>query len=269
MSHWGRIYVAEDYHVRHDGAVVTGRFSRWNATTLERGNVRYVDDNPHIMHLQANLPGGAQYVIFKDGIGQILTMTATETVSVTRVRMEPRYPLFGGWQTRFTLEYSTPLASLMRGSGSRRELSFVQAPLLQEVRRPACGPSCCPCQCRADAACHQSLSPRIPSHGSRSDPDHSGSTLRRGTGGCGCCRASMGVEAVLGLPSIAPVLRVPTIDPRAQYFPGALQTHRARGYACPARFQGLAGRGCRRQPINPSKARHHDRASGVTCQRLD
>lgn len=136
MSQWGRIYVTEDYHVRHDGATVTGRFSRWNATTADRGNRLYSEDNPHIMHLQANLPGGSQYVIFKDGIGQILTMTATETPAVTRVRMEPRYPLFGGWQTRFTLEYSLPLASLMRASGSRRELSFVQAPLLHEVRGP-------------------------------------------------------------------------------------------------------------------------------------
>lgn len=144
VSHWGRIYVTEDYHVRHAGAVVTGRFSRWNATTVERGNRLYSDDNPPIQHLQASLPAGAQYVIFKDGIGQILTMTATASAFATRVRLEPRYPLFGGWQTRFTLEYSLPLSSLMRGGSGRRELSFVQAPLLQEVRvlRAACCAGC-------------------------------------------------------------------------------------------------------------------------------
>eukprot|EP00892_Ulva_mutabilis_P006032 jgi/Ulvmu1/3800/UM018_0010.1 len=133
VSHWGRIYVTEDYHVRHDGATVTGRFSRWNATSRARGNIMFPEDNPHIMQLQVNLPAGAQYVIFKDGIGQILTAKATETATTTRVRIEPRYPLFGGWQTRFTLEYSTPLDSLMRTTGgSQRQLSFVQAPLLQE-----------------------------------------------------------------------------------------------------------------------------------------
>jgi oligosaccharyltransferase complex subunit alpha (ribophorin I) len=133
VSHWGRIYVTESYNVKHAGAVFKGEFSRWNITEAQYYEGRNL--NPHIYSLSTFLHPLAEYISLKDDLGNILSVSESKQVGLKRVKFSPRYPLLGGWQTRFVLGYSLPLqASVTTSSQGQKEVSFSQAPLLEEVR---------------------------------------------------------------------------------------------------------------------------------------
>lgn len=134
VSHWGRVYVTESYHVKHGGAAVKGPFSRWNITEALHYD-RKSFSTPHIYTLAAYLHPLAQHVSFKDGLGNIMNASEKPQSGLLRVSFAPRYPLLGGWQTRFVLGYTLPLQAIVTsGARGRKEIMFGQSPIFEEVR---------------------------------------------------------------------------------------------------------------------------------------
>lgn len=133
VSHWGRIYVTERYHVKHGGADVKGQFSRWNVTEAEltqRGSY----PTPHIYTLAAYLHPLAQQVAFKDDLGNIMTSSESSQAGLLRVGFSPRYPLLGGWKTRFVLGYVLPLEAVVSTNArGQKEVVYGQSPIFEEV----------------------------------------------------------------------------------------------------------------------------------------
>ena len=62
-----------------------------------------------IRGFMASLPRTAHSVYFRDPIGNISTTSLNYRLQALEVILSPRYPLFGGWVTEFTLGYSLPL----------------------------------------------------------------------------------------------------------------------------------------------------------------
>lgn len=98
VSHWGNV-AAEDMAVwLHTGAKLKGGFSRY---TYQMTNAQLAA----LRALEITLPDGAADVYYKDAVGNI----STSNWNKRRLLIEPRYPLFGGWQTSFCTGYNLPI----------------------------------------------------------------------------------------------------------------------------------------------------------------
>jgi oligosaccharyltransferase complex subunit alpha (ribophorin I) len=64
----------------------------------------------------AQLPLNAHSIYFKDAIGNISSSQIRGGLHTTEVILTPRYPLFGGWKSEFTLGYSLPLEVVLSRS---------------------------------------------------------------------------------------------------------------------------------------------------------
>ena len=101
VSHWGNVAFEEFFEVQHAGAKLKGGFSRFDfqskpAPTALRGFV-------------ATLPGGAHDIYYRDQIGNISTSAVRHIPGAVELRIEPRYPMFGGWKTQFYQGYNVPI----------------------------------------------------------------------------------------------------------------------------------------------------------------
>jgi oligosaccharyltransferase complex subunit alpha (ribophorin I) len=145
VSHWGRVYVTERYHVKHSGAAVVPPFSRWNLTY---GAMMGATASPHIKSLTEFVHPQAQYVSFKDGIGNIMTthVKPGNSGGLTAISLSPRYPLLGGWQTRFVLGYSLPLSAVVSTARGRNTITFSHIPVFEQVRHGCTRTTMCPCR---------------------------------------------------------------------------------------------------------------------------
>jgi len=120
ISHWGNIYVTENYKLSHGGARHKGSFSRFDyqSRPAQSGAASF-------RHLLARLPPRAHSVYYRDEIGNISTSHLRSDFKKTELELEPRYPLFGGWKVTFTLGYSVPLEDFMfKSSDGRRFLNI-------------------------------------------------------------------------------------------------------------------------------------------------
>ncbi|CAH1446234.1 unnamed protein product [Lactuca virosa] len=119
ISHWGNVQVTEHYTLIHGGAQSTGEFSRLDFQT-----------RPHIRgasafrNLLAMLPPRAHSIYYRDAIGNISTSNIYGDSSKTLLEIEPRYPMFGGWKTSFTIGYSLPLQDFLFQSEETRFLNI-------------------------------------------------------------------------------------------------------------------------------------------------
>ena len=109
VSHWGgNLAVTDKYVVTHTGAKLKGSFSRYdyqrNPSAHGASSVR---------SLTAILPPSATDVYYRDIIGNISTSALRHATEQVEVELRPRFPLFGGWKTEFTLGYNTPLSSAL------------------------------------------------------------------------------------------------------------------------------------------------------------
>lgn len=115
ISHWGNVQVTEHYNLFHAGAESIGEFSRldYQARPHLRGASAF-------RHLIAKLPPRTHSVYYRDEIGNISTSNLWGDSTKTLLEIEPRYPLFGGWKTSFTIGYGLPLHDfLFRAEGQR------------------------------------------------------------------------------------------------------------------------------------------------------
>ncbi|KAL4451280.1 hypothetical protein ABPG77_009352 [Micractinium sp. CCAP 211/92] len=105
VSHWGNVYFEERYSLRHAGAKVVGEWSRYDIMTRPQEFAR-----ASIPALAAVLPAGARSLYYRDAIGNISSSETRHEAERVTVNLQPRYPLFGGWSTKFLFGWSLPLS---------------------------------------------------------------------------------------------------------------------------------------------------------------
>eukprot|EP00271_Cylindrocystis_brebissonii_P021186 TRINITY_DN7440_c0_g1_i1.p1 TRINITY_DN7440_c0_g1~~TRINITY_DN7440_c0_g1_i1.p1 ORF type:complete len:638 (+),score=127.24 TRINITY_DN7440_c0_g1_i1:50-1915(+) len=129
ISHWGNVYVTEDYLVKHVGAKQKKGFSRIDYQTNPGGSGVNA-----LRGLVAILPPRAHSVYFRDEIGNVSTSNLKSDLQRTELELAPRYPLFGGWSVAFTLGYSLPLRDVVsKARDGRKVLNFTFGSPFPEV----------------------------------------------------------------------------------------------------------------------------------------
>ncbi|KAH0876031.1 hypothetical protein HID58_073393 [Brassica napus] len=119
VSHWGNVQVTEHYNLVHRGAQLKGEFSRLEYQ--DRPNPQGVSA---FRHLLARLPPRAHSIYYRDDIGNISTSQMQSDSKKTELLIEPRFPLFGGWKTFFTIGYGLPLGDFLFASEGKRFLDI-------------------------------------------------------------------------------------------------------------------------------------------------
>ncbi|KAK3010629.1 hypothetical protein RJ639_012332, partial [Escallonia herrerae] len=129
ISHWGNVQVTEHYTLLHDGAQSTGEFSRLDYQARPQ-----VKGASSFSNLVAMLPPRAHSIYYRDEIGNISTSNIYGDSTKTLLEIEPRYPMFGGWRTSFTIGYGLPLHDYLFHSEGKRFLKiFFGCPMNEMV----------------------------------------------------------------------------------------------------------------------------------------
>ncbi|KAL3639832.1 Dolichyl-diphosphooligosaccharide--protein glycosyltransferase subunit 1A [Castilleja foliolosa] len=119
ISHWGNVQITENFNLVHGGAELTGEFSRLDYQA--RPNVRGASA---LRNLIVKLPPRAHSIYYRDEIGNISTSNVWSDSAKTLLEIEPRYPMFGGWRTSFTIGYGLPLKDFLFQSEGKRFLDI-------------------------------------------------------------------------------------------------------------------------------------------------
>uniref|UniRef100_A0A6G1S9T8 Dolichyl-diphosphooligosaccharide--protein glycosyltransferase subunit 1 n=1 Tax=Aceria tosichella TaxID=561515 RepID=A0A6G1S9T8_9ACAR len=129
VSPWTQsISVVNQVKVVHVGAKLSGPFSR----------IDYQRDHSNglsaVRSLNVELPKTASDIFFRDGIGNISTSSVRYTTGKTQVNIKPRFPLFGGWATDFSLGYRVPIKEFLNEpkSGNNYRLSVPLSDVLYD-----------------------------------------------------------------------------------------------------------------------------------------
>lgn len=69
------------------------------------------------LSIQTILPAAAQDVYYRDEIGNISTSNLLERDDHVELELRPRFPLFGGWKTHYTMGYNLPSYEYLFSSG--------------------------------------------------------------------------------------------------------------------------------------------------------
>ncbi|KAI3459935.1 hypothetical protein Pfo_016598 [Paulownia fortunei] len=117
ISHWGNVQVTENFNLIHAGAEIAGEFSNYQAQPHVRGASAF-------RNLIAKLPPRAHSIYYRDEIGNISTSDVWSDSAKTLLEIEPRYPMFGGWRTSFTIGYGLPLQDFLFKSEGKRFLKI-------------------------------------------------------------------------------------------------------------------------------------------------
>lgn len=117
ISHWGNVQVTEHYSLMHGGSQIVGEFSRLDYQAKLKGESAF-------RNLVALLPPRAHSVYYRDEIGNISTSNLWSDSKKTQLEIEPRYPMFGGWRTSFTIGYGLPLKDFLFQSEGKRFLNI-------------------------------------------------------------------------------------------------------------------------------------------------
>ncbi|XP_050084627.1 dolichyl-diphosphooligosaccharide--protein glycosyltransferase subunit 1 [Anopheles aquasalis] len=102
VSHWGNIAVEETVDILHSGAALKGAFSRYDYQKDTRSN------QPSVKSYKTLLPASASGVYYRDTNGNISTSAMRALKDAVELDLRPRFPLFGGWRTHYTLGYNVP-----------------------------------------------------------------------------------------------------------------------------------------------------------------
>jgi oligosaccharyltransferase complex subunit alpha (ribophorin I) len=108
VSHWGNVAVQDNVLLSHTGAKLRGAFTRFDYERSRTG-----DQAPASFRtLVAELPRTAKDIYYRDCIGNVSTSHVRKPVggrdAHTRVEIDPRFPMFGGWNADFMLGYNLP-----------------------------------------------------------------------------------------------------------------------------------------------------------------
>lgn len=102
VSHWGNIAIEETIDIVHSGAALKGPFSRYDYQKDSRSNQACVKSYKTL------LPASASGVYYRDTNGNISTSAMRVLKDSVELDLRPRFPLFGGWKTHYTLGYNVP-----------------------------------------------------------------------------------------------------------------------------------------------------------------
>lgn len=108
VSHWGNnLNYQENYDTIHAGALLKGQYSRldFDRYRMNRENTGVIES------VTFNLPKEARDVYFGDIIGNISTSHFRTESSKSVLELYPRFPLFGGWKTKWTHGFNVDLSS--------------------------------------------------------------------------------------------------------------------------------------------------------------
>jgi oligosaccharyltransferase complex subunit alpha (ribophorin I) len=119
ISHWGNIAVEENVEILHTGAKLKGSFSRYDYQ-------RDTSSSHHsIKSYRTILPAAAYNIYYRDSNGNISTSQVRTRKDWIELELRPRFPLFGGWRSSYTLGYSVPSYQyLFRKSSSEYVLNM-------------------------------------------------------------------------------------------------------------------------------------------------
>lgn len=108
VSHWGNIAVEETIDMYHSGARLVGSFSRFEYMRRQGGA-------SSVKSFKSLLPATALDVYYRDEIGNISTSNLRtpskrqqNANKPVELELRPRFPLFGGWKTHYTVGYNVP-----------------------------------------------------------------------------------------------------------------------------------------------------------------
>lgn len=118
VSHWGNIAVEEAVLVYHSGAELKGAFSRYDFQRMPQSG------QAAVRSYKTLLPASAQDVYYRDEIGNISTSHLREEEDAVEMELRPRFPLFGGWQTKYTLGYNVPSYEYLYHRGKQFQLKM-------------------------------------------------------------------------------------------------------------------------------------------------
>lgn len=96
VSHWGNIAIEEDISLLHTGAALKGSFSRYD---FQREN----SGLNSVKSFKTILPAAAERPYYRDFNGNISTSNMRMRKDSVELDLRPRFPLFGGWKTCYTL----------------------------------------------------------------------------------------------------------------------------------------------------------------------
>jgi len=101
LSHLGSTSIMEQYTLKNDAAQLKGEFNRLRYTALTNQN----QGNHIFRRLHAQLPRKAHELYYRDVIGNVSTSGATRESSFVFFEIRPRFPVLGGWQTKWEQGY--------------------------------------------------------------------------------------------------------------------------------------------------------------------
>lgn len=114
VSHWsGIIGIEETLDMYHRGAILKGQFSRYEFQREPTNGLSAVKN------FRTRLPASAFDIYYRDEIGNISTSNIRRGSKSVIAELRPRFPLFGGWKTYYTLGYYVPTKDYLSHSGSR------------------------------------------------------------------------------------------------------------------------------------------------------
>ncbi|KAJ8467928.1 hypothetical protein OPV22_030480 [Ensete ventricosum] len=128
ISHWGNVQITEHYNLVHGGAKTKGGFSRLDYQA--RSSIRGASSFNHLIF---RLPPKAHSIYYRDEIGNISTSHFWGDSRKTQLEIEPRFPIFGGWKTSFTIGYGLPLQDFLFKVDGKRMLNITFGSPMDEV----------------------------------------------------------------------------------------------------------------------------------------
>lgn len=113
VSHWGNIAIEETIDMFHSGAALKGSFSRYDYQQDSASGASSVKSYKTL------LPASATGVYYRDTNGNISTSHMKVKKDAVELDLRPRFPLFGGWKTHYTLGYNVPSYEYLYHSGDQ------------------------------------------------------------------------------------------------------------------------------------------------------
>jgi len=111
LSHWGNVAVTDVIDLLHHGAKLRGSFSRYDYQRETNSGLSSVKS------FKMYLPASATSVYYRDVIGNISTSNQRTLLDSVELDIRPRFPLFGGWKTHYTIGYNVPAYEYLYNSG--------------------------------------------------------------------------------------------------------------------------------------------------------
>lgn len=108
LSHFGSIGVTEHFELKNDAAELDGEFDRIKLNSL----TSYRQQNHIFRKLHTQLPRRAFNLYYRDVIGNVTTSLATRESHYVFFEVRPRFPVLGGWQTKWYAQLSSYLIGI-------------------------------------------------------------------------------------------------------------------------------------------------------------